>query len=235
MKKLLFLAVGAALMLGIAGCEKATVVSVASCDGFIKSIKNPKDTSKVVYAAIHSVASYDLIASASVVAPDGVSTLQLTDYDKLGYSFYNAPADTTYSATVPPLGVYTYKVTFKDKEVISYTNSISSSILLPPTITGLTKSANADTVYIHWKIVVNAQAYQIKISKGTTSIKYIWPFSDSSSPLKERLTIGIPTSYFSVSQYGAGTYTIGLDGLLYESTDYTYLQSIGSSTVNVTL
>ena len=43
MNKLIFFLLGIALIIGIAGCEKGTVVSVATADVFIQSIRNPKD------------------------------------------------------------------------------------------------------------------------------------------------------------------------------------------------
>lgn len=227
MRKLFFLAIGAIILLSLGSCEKATVVSQASADVFIKSIKDPKDTSHVVYAAIHSVFSYDLIASASVVTPAG-STLQLTDYDKTGNSFYNAPADSTYSLTLPPLGTYQYTVTFKDKEVLTYTNSLSTSAVLPPIITSLKKSADADSVYLTWKGVTNAQYYQIMISQGANQVYYIKPFGFTSNPSVQGY--GWPISAFT-----SGIYTFELDVLLFESAESGYLQAIGASKKSITL
>ena len=227
MRKLFFLAIGAIIMLSLGSCEKATVVSQASADVFIKSIKDPKDTSHVVYAAIHSVFSYDLISSASVVSPDGVTT-QLVDFDKSGNSFYNSPADSTYSLSLPPLGTYQYTVTFKDKEVITYTNSLSTSAVLPPRITSLTKSADADSVYLTWKGVSDAQFYQIVITQGANQVGYIKPFGFSGNPSVQGY--GWPISFFT-----SGTYTFELDALLFESAGSGYLQALGASKKKITL
>ena len=240
MNKLILITLGIAITLGFTGCEKATVVSEATADVFIQSIKSPKDTSIIVYSAIHSVFSYNLISSASVVTPDG-ETLHLTDYDKLGNSFYNAPADTTFSRIPPTLGTYNYTVTFKDKEVLTYANSLSSTYLIPPAITALTRSTKSDSIYISWKAVTNADGYQIKISKldtitkAVTQIKYITPFSDASVPLKTRLTFLIPRSYFTLSLNNSETYSIQLDALLFENTTSNLLQAIGTSTKHIRL
>jgi len=232
MKKLHFLTLGILIMLGLVGCEKATVVSTASVDTFIRSIKDPKDTSHVVYSAVHSVFSYNLMSAASVVTPDGL-TVTLTDFDKLGNSFYNIPDDSSYSLTLPTLGTYNYTVTFKDKEVLTYTNSLSASTLQPPVITGLTQTANSDSVYLSWKAVANAQAYQLKVTKGTTQVYYLPAFTDASSPAKAVLKVGFAKSLFT--SYGSGTFKFEIDGLLFETTDYTYLQAIGAATKNIDL
>ena len=228
MKKLHLLALGAVIMLGLSGCEKATVVSQATADAFIKSIKNPKDTSQTVYAVIHSVFSYNLIASASVVSPDG-TTMQLTDFTKQGNSFYNAPADSTFSSTIPSIGTYNYTVTFKDGEVLTYSNTLSSSTLLPPSFTSLTKSVHGDSVYIAWNAVTNAQAYQLKITQGTTQIYYIPPFTIAGTTPR----VGFPLSILLVNV--SGTFTFELDDMLFETTDLTYLQAVGVSKKDIAL
>ena len=232
MRKLYFLAFGVFIILGMAGCEKATVTSQASVDTFIKSIRSPKDTSHIVYTAIHSVFSYNLIASASVVEPGG-TTLQLSDVDKTGLSFYNVPADSTYSITLPILGTYVYTVTFKDKEVITYNNSLSSSTIQPPIITSLVQSANTDSVYISWKAISNAQAYQLRVTKGGNQVYFQAPFADSSTPPRAVLRLGYAKSSFTSN--GSGTYTFEVDAMLFETTDYTYLQAMGSSKQNIDL
>ena len=238
MNKFSLLVLGIAIMIGFTRCEKGTVVSEATADVFIQSIKNPKDTSFTVYAAIHSVFSYNLISSASVVTPEGI-TLQLTDYEKLGNSFYNAPPDSTYSPIPPTLGSYTYTVTFKDKEVLSYTNSLSSTFISPPTITSLVQSADKDTVYMSWKTVSNADGYQIKITKldtitkVVTQVRYISPFNDSTTPPKSSLTLGIPISYFSSSLNSSEKYSLQLDALLFENTVNSLLQAMGTTSKTI--
>ena len=237
MNNLKLIALAIALVLGFTACEKATVVSEATADVIIRAIKSPKDTSTIVFAAVHSVFSYSLIAGVSVVSPDG-ETLQLVDYNNLGNSFFNNIADSVYSPTPPTLGAYKYTVTFKDKEVISYTNSLSSSFVIPPPITSLTKSV-ADTIYLSWKAVLNADGYQIKITKtdtitkAATQLKYITPFSDSNTPKKTRLTFAMPRSYFSSSLSNSETYSIQLDALLFENTTSNFLQAIGTSSKNI--
>ncbi len=232
MKQLKFLALGAMIMLGLSGCEKTAVTSTASVDTFIRSIKNPKDTTHVMYAAIHSVFSYNLMANSTVVTPDG-ETVQLTDFDKNGNSFYNAPADSAYSLALPTLGTYKYTVTFKDKEVITYTNTLSSSSLPPPIITSLVQTVSKDSIYISWKALSGSQAYQLKVTKGTTQVYYQPAFTDASTPPRAVLRLGFATTLFTT--YGSGVYTFEVDGMLFESTDYTYLQAIGAASKNITL
>ena len=241
MKKLYKFVLVSFILLGLSGCEKATIVDLASADVFIQSIKNPNDTAQVIFAAVHSVFSYNLMSSVSVVAPisttspDSITT-QLINYDKMGNSFYNIPV---YSTSLPAPGTYTYNVTFKDGQVISFSNTLLYNILLPPNITSLAKNGTADSIDISWDAVANAQAYQVKVTKGTatgpsaTQVFYAAPFIDTSNPLRTNLTIGVPLS--AIISYGSGIYTFEVDALLYESSAYTYLQAIGTSSKAVTL
>ena len=241
MKKLHIIIFIGFILYGLAGCEKATIVDQATADAFIQSIKNPNDTSKIVFALVHSVFSYNLMTSVSVQAPvsaaspDSITT-NLINYDNMGNSFYNNPV---YSASLPTPGAYTYKVTFKDGQVISYSNTLTYNILTPPYITSLAKNATSDSIDISWNAVVNAQAYQVKVTKGTltgasaTQVYYAAPFIDLSNPLRTNLTIGVPLS--AILSYGTGSYTFEVDALLYESTVGSNLQAIGSSTKVITL
>lgn len=242
MKKLHIIITISFVLYSLAGCEKATIVDQATADAFIQSIKNPNDTSKIVFAVVHSVFSYNLMTSVSVVAPAGTSssdsiTTTLVNYANMGNSFYNNPV---YSTSLPTPGAYTYKVTFKDGQVISFSNTLTYNILIPPNITSLVNNGSADSIEISWNAVTNAQAYQVKVTKGTktgasaTQVFYAAPFIDTSNPLRSNLTIGVPLS--TLISYGTGIYTFEVDALLYESTvGGSNLQAIGTSTKAITL
>jgi len=241
MKKLHIILLISFILYGLAGCEKATIVDQATADAFIQSIKNPTDTAQVVFAVVHSVFSYNRMTSVTVIAPitaaspDSITT-NLINYANMGNSFYNNPV---YSVSLPTPGSYTYDVTFKDGQAISFNNTLTYNILIPPNITFLAKNATPDSIDISWNAVTNAQAYQVKVTKGTLTgpsaiqVFYVAPFIDLSSPLRTNLTIGVPLS--TVLSYGAGTYTFEVDALLYESTVGGSLQAIGTSTQAITL
>ena len=233
MRKLQLTVLGFFILLVFTGCKKATTVDVASADAIIESTKNPADTSQTLYAIVNAVISYNIMTSATVVAPNS-STMQLTNYANLGNSFYNDPVFTT---TPPMSGIYNYTVKFQDGQTIAYSNSLLSTTIAPPFIKSLSKTTAGDSINIVWKAVPNAQAYQLKVTKGTGSsmieVYYAAPFVDASTPLRSILTYGLPMG--SVSSYGAGTYTFEIDAMLYETTAYTYIQAIGVTTQNITL
>jgi len=233
MKRLPVLMLAFCILLSLLGCKKNTPADVAEADVFIQSIKNPIDTTQTLYAAVSSIFSYNTMTGVSVVDPNN-STKQLTNYANLGNSFYNDP---DYSATQPSLGVYNYTVIFSDGQTKTYTNTLLSATLQPPVITALVKTVRNDSVNITWKAVPNAQAYQLKVTKGTgsnlTQVYYLAPFIDGSATLRPILTIGVPM--VTLSAYGEGTYTFEIDALLYESADYTYIQAVGIRTEDFTL
>jgi hypothetical protein len=229
MKKLHLLALVTLIMVGLSGCEKSAVTDDATADVFIKAITNSQGVT--VYAAINSVFSYNKIKSVSVVAPDGTTT-QLTNYQNAGNSFYNEPAVTDYLPTIPPLGNYIYTVTFNDETVSTYTNSLSDVNILPPSIT-LAKNATGDSVYISWSAIANANTYQLKVQSATAQVFYADGLVDNSSPKKATLKLGFLVN--SLTSGTGGNYTFTLSGLLYESTDYTYLQAVSSASKVITL
>ena len=220
----------ALILLGLSGCEKAKVTNEATADVFVKAVKNAQGVT--VYTAIHSVFSYNVMKSVKVTSSDG-TIVQLTNYENGGNSFYNAPAIADYTTTPPTASTYTYLVTFNDGEEITYTNSLTSSSLLPANITSLAKNTAGDSVYVKWDAIATTHAYQLKIMKGTTEIYTPSAFADASSPLKASLRLGFPVSYFTAS--GSGTYTFEITGLLFETTAYTYIQAISTASADIAL
>ena len=226
MRKLQLLTLVALTIFGLSGCEKAKVTNEASADVFVKAIKNAQGVA--VYTVIHSVFSYNVMKSVSVKSPDG-TTLQLTNYENGGNSFYNAPAIAEYTTTPPVAGTYTYLVKFNDGEEITYTNSLSSSSILPANITSLTKKLAGDSVVITWDAIPTTHAYQFKILKGTTEIYTPDPFTSPNASLR----LAFPVSGFTST--GSGTYTFEVTGLLFETTAYTYIQAISTTSADIAL
>lgn len=233
MKKLQFLAIVALIMVGLSGCKKEKVANEAAVDVFVKAIKNAQGAT--VYTVIHSVFSYNTMTSVSVASPDG-TIKELTNPGSGGSSFYNIPVDADYLQTLPSLaiGIYTYHVKFNDGEEITYTNSLSNLTIQPANITSLAKSANGDSVYVKWDAIPNVNFYQIEITKGTTQIYYSDKFYDGSTPLKPNLRLGF-NLYNLNSAGGTGTFTFNINGLLYETTAYSYLQATSTSSSDITL
>jgi hypothetical protein len=229
MKKLHLLALVLLIMIGLSGCEKAAVNNEAAADVFIKAITNPQGVT--VYAAIHSVFSYNKMKSVSVVAPDGTTT-QLINYQNAGNSFYNEPAITDYLPTIPPVGIYAYTVTFDDGTVLAYTNTLSDANILPSNIT-LTKTTAGDSVYISWSAIANVNTYQLKVQSATAQVFFVTGLVDNSNPKRTILKMGFLTN--NLTSGTSGNYTFTLSGLLFESLDFTYLQAMSSATKDITL
>jgi hypothetical protein len=229
MKKLHLLALVILIMFGLSGCEKKVVTDTATADVFIKALTN--DQGVTVYAAVHSVFSYNVMKSVSVVAPDGTQS-QLLNYQNAGYSFYNEPASADYLPTIPTIGVYTYTVTFNDGTVSTYTNSLSNASILPSTVT-LSKSAAGDSVYISWTAITNVDTYRLEVKNGTAQAFYADGLADNNIPKRAFLKVGFVKS--ALTSGISGTYTFTLSGFLYESSDFSYLQATTSTTKQIAL
>ena len=230
MKNLQVLTFIVVIMIGMLGCEKVKVENEASGDVFVKAIKDANGTT--VFTAIHSMFSYNNMASVSVKAPDGLSE-SLTSFDSGGNSFFNEPVESDFVQVPPTPGAYVYTVKFQDGEEKTYTNTLTASTIQPALITSLAKSADGDSVYISWNAITSTDAYQLKISRGTTQVYYQPAFQDGSTPKKANLRIGMLLSALTAGVTGA--YTFELTGLLFENTNYEYLQAISTSKQDITL
>ena len=230
MKQLKTLATCLVFIVFFTSCEKATVVPVAAADTFIKVIRNPSDTSKLIYGLVNSVFSYNTMSSAKVLTPEN-ATIQLTDFSSSGNSLYKMPSDLEFTSTVPSPGNYAYTVNFKDGDPITYNNAVSASTIAPVRIISLAKSANADSVIVSWKVATNAQAYSLKITCGPNQVYFQNPFSDTSGNSVMKLGFPLTNAIFTLK----GTYTFEIDDLLFETSEMTTIQSVGAAKKEIIL
>jgi hypothetical protein len=211
------LACGLLVLITFSRCEQTTVTDVASADAFIKTIVNQGDT---LFGVAHSVFSYNGMTSVSVKSPDGDS-IQLPGITGNGISIYKDPSLTAgdYSKTLPSDGVYKYDVTFRDKSTQALNNTLGADFILPAVIDSLGLSPDGQSVVLKWNPVQNAQFYQIRVTKGNAEVIPAKLYSPEGG-----LEVQFPISFFS--SYKPGTFTIELDGLLFESTAYLLLQAM---------
>jgi hypothetical protein len=88
-------------------------------------------------------------------------------------------------------------------------------------------------VYISWNAIANVDFYRLKVQNGTTQVFYADGLVDNSSPKLTTLRMGFLKN--SLTSGTGGIYTFTLTGLLYESTDYIYLQAVSSASKDITL
>lgn len=217
---------GILVLFGLLACEKATVTNVATADVFVKTIINKGDT---LFGVAHSVFSYNKMSSVSVKSPSGDSIPLPGNVDG-GISIFKDPSLTSedYNKVLPLTGIYTYNVTFKDKTQQVYTNALGANFLLPAVIDSLVKSQDGLSVLLKWRKVEGAQFYQVRVTKGNSEIIPAELISQEAE-----LKFELPISSFS--RYSPGTFTIELDALLYESTNYSQLQALSISYGSITL
>ena len=230
MKNLQMLTFIVLIFIGMSGCEKVKVTNEASGDVFVKAIKDANGTT--VYTAIHSVFSYNTMTTVTVKTPEGL-TESLTSFDSGGNSYFNEPVESDFVQIPPTPGAYVYTVKFEDGEEKTYTNTLLATTIQPALITSLVKSASGDSIYISWNAITSTDAYQLKISRGTTQVYYQPAFQDGSTPKKANLRIGMLLS--ALTSGVAGTYTFELTGLLFENSNYEYLQAISTSIKEIAL
>jgi hypothetical protein len=214
------------VILGFISCDKVTVTNQATADVFIKSIAYQGDT---LFGVAHSVFSYNGISQVSVKTPQGDTLLLPSEVDK-GLSFYKDPSFSSgdFNTTPPASGLYSYRVTFKDKTQTVLTNTLGANFLLPAKIDSFGRSADGQFIVVKWNAVNEAQGYQIRIVKGNTEVippKIYYQLS----PLRVQFPV---TSFVSNLP---GTFRVELDALLFESAAHQLLQALSVSKDSVQL
>ena len=109
---------------------------------------------------------------------------------------------------------------------------MSNIAILPPNIT-LSLTTAKDSVYISWGAIANVDTYRLEVKTGTTQMFYADGMVDSNTPKKAVLRIGFLKS--ALTSGLSGIYTFTLTGLLYESSDLSYLQATSADTDQITL
>jgi len=207
-------------------CEKTTVTNKATADVFIKSIVYQGDT---LFGIAHSVFSYNGISQVSVKNPQG-DTLLLTSKVDDGISFFKDPSINSgdFSTSLPGSGLYSYRVTFKDKTQTTYTNTLGANSLLPAKIDSFDRSADGQFIVLKWNPVNEAQGYQVRIVKGNTEVIPAKSYYEL-NPLR----VQFPVSTFT--SFSPGTFTVELDALLFESAAHQQLQALSVSKDSIQL
>jgi hypothetical protein len=181
---------------------------------------------------VFSVTSdYGLIA-ATVDVP-GSTSVSLVDNSGTGFTFLKdtSMAPGPYSHTPPAGGIYTFHVTFNDGEHKVFTNTITSTFLLPPVIDSLYKKpfGTDQSVRLKWEPVVNAQFYQIRISSGDNEIQP-WGLNT-----KDATALSFERLIWNFSNYLPGTLLFEVRAVLYEPSDETHVQAISQTSAAIDL
>ena len=217
---------GMFILIVLSACEKPAITNVASTDVFIKSMISGSDT---LFAIAHAVYSYNRMSLVSVKSPDGDSIALPGNVDG-GISIYKDPslALGDYRKILPLVGTYTYYITYRDNSQQVLTNALGADYLLPNVIDSLTRSQDGSSVLLKWNKVDAAQFYQIRVTMGETEV-----IAAFLVPQAEKLGVELP--YSSFSRFAPGPFTVELDALLYESTNYSQLQAMSNSYVSINL
>jgi hypothetical protein len=211
-------------------CKKDGTSNNATADVFVRSFMDP---SKVIsYNTVFSVTFIGGITAATAEGP-GIPAFSLMDHFGDGTAFFkdsSMAAGGGYNHTPPQAGTYTFHVTFNDGSQKVFTNTLSSTILLPPVIDSLYKKPFGldQSVRFAWEPVVGAQYYQIRLSCGQNVIQD-WGLN---------MTPGSVLAYERLidnfSNYLPGTILFEIRAVLYEG-NQNYAQSISQNSLSIDL
>lgn len=214
------------IILGFLSCDKTTVTNQATADVFIKTVAYQGDT---LFGVAHSVFSYNGISQVSLRTPLGDTLLLPSKVDE-GLSFFKDPLLNTgdFNLTPPSSGLYTYRVTFKDKTQTVLTNTLGANFLLPAKVDSFGRSADGQFIVVKWNPVNEAQGYQLRIYKGNTEV----------IPSKIYYELNPLRVQFPITNFASGlpgTFTLELNALLFESTGRQLLQALSVSKDSIQL
>ena len=220
-----FLFMSALAALVLSACNKKDEGNTAYPDVYIQSKTVGTTTAYSVYQWVYS---YNTMTSVESTDPYGYKEL-LDNYEDKGLSF---SGETAYSTVKPIGGTYTFAVTFKNGEVVNYTNSITGTVIEPATnIVIEKKTDNGTYVKATWSKVTGAIAYQIVARKGSTEVVRtpLFTFNDASTTP----TFGMDISLFTNQM--PGTFTFEIVALKIETGDDSKYDAVSVATVDYAL
>lgn len=212
--------------LGLMACQKEKRLDDGVADVYVKTILID---GQPAYALAHYLLGYSGISSVTVYNPDA-TTEQLSSLDNSNTLFYSEPSLSSYSLTMPSTGTYSYKVRFDDGVEKTFTDQVSGTFLLPPTITTIVKTEDNARVKLVWGPLTGAEYYRFSISKNGTTVytSQIFALVDNTAN-----TIEVPITV--IPSYASGTYTFELAAYKYQSLADGKIQSMSTTTANVDL
>jgi len=217
------------MLLGLMACKKDKRVDDAVADVYVKSMSVD---GQIEYALAHYVLGQSSIATVTVSMPDATIG-HLSTYDNSNTLFYLEPTtNSSYSATLPPSGTYTYTVRFDDGVEKTVTDVLGSGCIAPPNITTLSKSDDGTKLMMRWDPLTGAEYYRYFISKDGTAIynSNLFSLANTSDNYIE-----IPTYLISSYLNGTQTYTIELAAFKYQSLDDGKIESASTTTTQIVL
>jgi hypothetical protein len=215
------------VLISLLACKKQSRDDNAVADVYVKCILVDGQPE---YALAHYLLGYSSISAVTVTSPDATTT-QLSSYDNSFTLFYSEPslASGSYSLTMPTEGTYSYKVRFDDGIEKTYTDQVSGTFLLPPTITSLAKTDDNARVKLNWAPLPDAEYYRFFISKDGSTIYA----SNLFTPISSDNTIEVPLTV--IPSYASGTYTFELVAFKYQSLSEGKIQSASSASADINL
>ena len=208
----------------LSSCTKTVVDKEVYVDSYIRSIFNTTDTIESnrypVYSVMHSAYCFTKLGSIGVTG-SVTPAVQLTDFGDQGFSFYNNPDSSKYTATVPSPETYTYNVSYASGEVASKIDATIAESLMPARKLNAVK--NATDITLSWKPVANAEAYKIRIwALDSNSQNALIYESDFLVPKDAITDLSMPFSLVSFSQYLSTTITFEVSAFIFEQNQDTY-------------
>jgi hypothetical protein len=214
------------ILSALSSCRKQAASDSATVNVFVKSILVDGHS---YFAASHMVSGTDAMRSVAVHTPDGVTdSLTSTDSSHLFYSLLPTFDVGGYTPDLPASGTYTYDIKFNDGIEKTFTDTLTSSYLLPASNLSAVESADGSSVNVTYNPVASVQKYQLLVTIGGIAV-----FSSTYISPSLNTNIILPTSY--LSQYMPGTFTFEIDAILFRSSGYNLVQAVSAATTTVSL
>ena len=163
----------AAVLFVSASCMDNDVDLVGYGDAYILTEVVDGDTLKGL--GLHAY-SYSDMATVRANLKDVTNPVyDLTPY--LGYAqdFTWSTPLSQFSSSIPTIGEYIFNATFKNGEVLTFSNRLTNSYILPPEIESCTFLLTSDRIDIDWKSVAKADSYNIKLLDDEGKILFVSP------------------------------------------------------------
>ena len=177
--------------------------------------------------------STDKITSVIAYATDKpAETYTLVPWENLSTDFVYETPSAKFNATIPVTGEYRFKVNFTNGDTLTYTNKLTSVVVMPPQISKCSFRTAEKLIDLEWNAVENASFYNLKMYDSQGQIVFISPLFVQN---RTTYTFGENSQGWQVNQIPANnaqmtievsTYLLepGANGTLYQATGRTVSQ-----------
>ncbi len=181
---------------------------------------------------LHAFSTDKMTSVTAYAASLPADAYTLTPWENLSTEYLYETSSDLFTTTIPVTGEYRFRVNFAGGDTITYTDKLTTEVVLPPQIIRCSFRPAEKLLDLEWSQVDNASFYNMKLYDSEEKILFISPLFVTS---RTTYTFGENSQGWQVTQFPANkapvtievsTYLLepGANGALYQATGRTVTQ-----------